>query len=111
MPFADEVINKDWQNISEELRLLRDAEIIEKLGGPSAVAEKFGFEMPIGIMRVSNWKTKRGIPKQEFKRHSKTLVPLAKRWFPDRRSGEDRRARDSRCRGYRRSGDDRRKES
>lgn len=38
-----------------------DAQLIEQLGGPAVVARALGFEMPGGVQRVHNWKT-RGIP-------------------------------------------------
>jgi hypothetical protein len=40
-----------------------DAELIEELGGPTALAERLGYEKPNGPARVSNWK-ERGIPAQ-----------------------------------------------
>jgi len=43
------------------IELHPDALLIEKLGGPSAVARALGFEMPRGVQRVQNWKY-RGIP-------------------------------------------------
>lgn len=38
-----------------------DADLIDRLGGPTEVARKLGFDNPGAIARVSNWK-KRGIP-------------------------------------------------
>lgn len=38
-----------------------DAQLIEQLGGPAVVARALGFEMPGGVQRVHNWKS-RGIP-------------------------------------------------
>lgn len=38
-----------------------DVQIIDELGGPSAVAKILGFSPKIGTQRVYNWKT-RGIP-------------------------------------------------
>ncbi|MGV6491354.1 hypothetical protein ACTUVK_000517 [Stenotrophomonas rhizophila] len=38
-----------------------DAQLIDQLGGPAVVARALGFEMPGGVQRVHNWKS-RGIP-------------------------------------------------
>lgn len=40
---------------------MTDAEIIEQLGGSTALAKKLGLKTPDGARRVHNWKT-RGIP-------------------------------------------------
>ena len=40
---------------------MKDAETIQTLGGPTAVAKLLGFETPGGARRVHNW-LKRGIP-------------------------------------------------
>ncbi|EKD97690.1 MAG: hypothetical protein ACD_23C00777G0002 [uncultured bacterium] len=40
---------------------MTDAEIIETLGGATAVARRLGFKTPDGARRVHNW-IKRGIP-------------------------------------------------
>ena len=42
-------------------QIKKDAELIESLGGPTKVAQLLGYEMPFGVQRVSNWRT-RGIP-------------------------------------------------
>jgi hypothetical protein len=42
-------------------QIKKDAELIEQLGGPTKLAQILGYEMPIGVQRVSNWRT-RGIP-------------------------------------------------
>lgn len=38
-----------------------DSQIIDRLGGVTAVAKKLGLAMPRGVARVSNWR-RRGIP-------------------------------------------------
>ena len=38
-----------------------DKQLIDALGGPTAVALKLGFKLPGGASRVANWRT-RGIP-------------------------------------------------
>lgn len=40
---------------------MNDAELIDKLGGPSRLAEILGFDREGGAQRVHNWK-ERGIP-------------------------------------------------
>lgn len=40
---------------------MNDAELIEIMGGATAVARRLGFNMPHGARRVHNW-IKRGIP-------------------------------------------------
>lgn len=40
---------------------MTDAEIIESLGGATAVAKRLGLQTPDGARRVHNW-IKRGIP-------------------------------------------------
>lgn len=40
---------------------MTDAELIESLGGATALAKRLGFKTPNGARRVHNWKT-RGIP-------------------------------------------------
>lgn len=40
---------------------MNDAELIQSLGGPTAVARLLGFELPGGSRRVHNW-IGRGIP-------------------------------------------------
>lgn len=40
---------------------MTDAEIIENLGGPTALAKRLKYEKLGGAQRVANWK-KRGIP-------------------------------------------------
>lgn len=42
---------------------MSDAELIEKLGGPAALAERLGYDKDGGVQRVQNWRT-RGIPAQ-----------------------------------------------
>lgn len=42
-------------------RRMSDKDLIERLGGPSAVAKLLGYESNGGPQRVHNW-TKRGIP-------------------------------------------------
>lgn len=46
------------QNLASE-----DAQLIDELGGPSALAERLGYEKLGGPQRVCNWK-RRGIPAQ-----------------------------------------------
>lgn len=40
-----------------------DADLIDELGGPTAVSDMLGYEKPNGPARVSNWQV-RGIPAQ-----------------------------------------------
>ena len=40
---------------------MRDSELIDKLGGVTALAVRLGFEKQGGVQRVQNWKL-RGIP-------------------------------------------------
>lgn len=40
---------------------MSDKELIQSLGGPSALARELGYEMPDGARRVHNW-IRRGIP-------------------------------------------------
>lgn len=40
---------------------MSDSDIIDKLGGPSRVAEQLGYSKVGGVQRVQNWKV-RGIP-------------------------------------------------
>lgn len=42
-------------------QIKKDAELIERLGGPASVAKLLGYGMPFGVQRVSNWRV-RGIP-------------------------------------------------
>ncbi|WP_369916507.1 hypothetical protein AB8810_10980 [Xanthomonas sp. NCPPB 3005] len=42
-------------------KLHKDAELINRLGGPAKIARRLSFEMPQGTRRVQNWKY-RGIP-------------------------------------------------
>lgn len=43
------------------MMVMTDAEIIQSLGGATAVAKRLGFKTPDGARRVHNW-IKRGIP-------------------------------------------------
>ena len=43
------------------MHAMTDAELIENLGGATALAKRLGFQTPNGARRVHNWKT-RGIP-------------------------------------------------
>ena len=38
-----------------------DKELIQRLGGPTVLAQKLGYVQPGGVQRVANW-MKRGIP-------------------------------------------------
>lgn len=49
-------------------RGMNDAELIQSLGGPTAVARRLGYELPDGARRVHNW-VKRGIPAQVRLKH------------------------------------------
>lgn len=40
---------------------MSDSDLIEKLGGPSRLAEQLGYSKAGGVQRVQNWKA-RGIP-------------------------------------------------
>lgn len=40
---------------------MNDADLIDALGGPTALAGRLGYTDPGGVQRVSNWK-RRGIP-------------------------------------------------
>lgn len=56
---------------------MTDAELIQNLGGATALAKKLGLKTPDGARRVHNWK-KRGIPAQvrlEFPRVFKQPKP------------------------------------
>lgn len=56
---------------------MTDEELIEKLGGATALAKRLGLKTPGGARRVHNWK-KRGIPAQvklDFQRLFKTAKP------------------------------------
>lgn len=44
------------------------AELIDRLGGPSKLADALGFEGPGRVQRIQNWKY-RGIPEVIFLRH------------------------------------------
>jgi len=48
-------------NAKPPIEVHPDAQLIEQLGGPAVVARALGFEMPGGVQRVHNWKS-RGIP-------------------------------------------------
>ena len=41
--------------------LVSDSDLIEKLGGSSALAKRLGYPLVGGVQRVQNWK-RRGIP-------------------------------------------------
>lgn len=58
-------------NAHTAVELHEDAELIDQLGGPAAVARALGFQMPRGTQRVQNWKY-RGIP--PFTRVTRTEV-------------------------------------
>jgi len=51
-----------------------DAQLIERLGGPSVVARALGFEMPRGVQRVQNWKY-RGIPEVLLLKRADVFFP------------------------------------
>lgn len=55
---------------------MTDAELIENLGGATALAKRLGFKTPDGARRVHNWKT-RGIP-AEVRLNNPRLFKLAK---------------------------------
>ena len=48
-------------NQTTVIELHADAALIERLGGPTALARALGFPLPKGVQRVQNWKY-RGIP-------------------------------------------------
>lgn len=47
--------------------MFTDAQLIDRLGGPTAVAKRLGM-WPNGVARVSNWK-RRGIPARVLLEH------------------------------------------
>lgn len=54
-------------------KLHDDAKLIDRLGGPAALARKLGFG-PGGTQRVQNWKY-RGIPEIELLRNPAAFRP------------------------------------
>ncbi|OEZ02293.1 MULTISPECIES: hypothetical protein [Stenotrophomonas] len=48
-------------NAKSVIEVHPDAQLIDQLGGPAVVARALGFDMPGGVQRVHNWKS-RGIP-------------------------------------------------
>jgi hypothetical protein len=51
-----------------------DADLIDRLGGPAALARALGFDSRIGVQRVQNWKY-RGIPEIERLRNPDVFGP------------------------------------
>ena len=51
-----------------------DADLIDRLGGPTALARTLGFDSRIGVQRVMNWKY-RGIPEIERLRNPDIFTP------------------------------------
>jgi hypothetical protein len=56
----------------------QDAELIEELGGSTAVSDLLNFEKPNGPARVNNWKT-RGIPAEVKLAHPLIFVRRPKK--------------------------------
>lgn len=52
----------------------RDAELIQRLGGPSKVAELIGIDKRGGAQRIQNWKV-RGIPAEVKLKHMGIFMP------------------------------------
>lgn len=58
--------------------MTNDQELIESLGGPSAVAKRLKFTMPGGAQRVQNWLS-RGIPAQVKLDHPEIFLAKKKK--------------------------------
>jgi hypothetical protein len=63
---------------THQLKIKRDAALIELLGGAAALARVLGFADHNGRQRVNNWKTE-GIPDAIMYTHGKKLAQLERR--------------------------------